>query len=90
MLIKPREEQPKPRQIKVSKKQSICNKCHKSQPYKEITIPIQYGFNGKQSVLIDGVERICTVCGWHVDDVEVSRINSEMAKKKLQEVENNT
>ena len=62
----------------------VCNKCHKEQTYIEQTIPIQYGLNCKQSVLINGIERVCSVCGWHVDDVEVSKINQKIARDILQ------
>lgn len=83
MLVKPRGEQQKPKQQKVSKKKCVCNKCHKEQPYIETTVQIQYGFNCKQSVLIDGIERVCSVCGWHVDDIMTTEINSETAKNNL-------
>lgn len=87
MLVKPRTEQPIqqtiPKQVRTSRKQCVCNKCHKTQSYKEVPIQIQYGLNCKQSVLIDGIERICAVCGWHVDDIATTEINSEIAKEKL-------
>ena len=65
-------------------KSSLCSKCCKVQPYNEITVPIKYGFNDKKHVLIQGVERICTVCGWHVDDIETTQINRQLALDALE------
>ena len=91
MLVKPRKDLPKaeekPKTVvkstRVSKNKCVCNKCHKTQTYLEVKIPIQYGFNTKKSVQIEGIERVCSVCGWHVDDIETTRINSEIAKSML-------
>ena len=63
---------------------SLCSRCHTVQPYNEIKVPIKYGFNDKDHVLIDGIERVCVVCGYHVDDIEVSRINHDIAKEALE------
>lgn len=63
---------------------SLCSRCHTVQPYNEIKVPIKYGFNDKDHVLIDGIERVCAVCGYHVDDIEVSRINHDIAKEALE------
>ena len=63
---------------------TLCSKCCKEQPYEEKTVKINYGFNDKEHVLIDGIERICTVCGWHVDDIETSALNRDIALKALQ------
>ena len=84
MLVKPRTEEKQTKVSKKNKKKCPCNKCHKMQTYNEITIPIQYGFNCKKSVLIDGIERVCSVCGWHVDDIETWEINKEIAESALQ------
>ena len=93
MLVKPREkkdnrqrateekETVKPKRTRAHK--CVCNKCHKEQTYVEVSVPIQFGFNCKQKVLIEGIERRCSVCGWHVDDIEVSRINTEIAEQEL-------
>ena len=95
MLVKPREkkdsrqrateEEPKakPKRTRTRAHTCVCNKCHKEQPYIEQTVPIQYGFNCKKTILIEGIERVCAVCGWHVDDIEVSRINKEIAEKEV-------
>ncbi len=61
----------------------LCSRCGQLQTYKEITIPIKYGFNDKQHVLIDGIERVCTVCGWHVEDIETTEINRQIALEAL-------
>lgn len=93
MLVKPRKEKaedtPKKTEKKArqSKKQCVCSRCHAMQSYKEITVPIKYGFNCKKSVLIDGIERVCSVCGWHVDDIETCKINRELAEKCLEVTE---
>ncbi len=65
-------------------KSSICSRCHTIQPYNEIRIPIKYGFNDKQHVLIDGIEHVCSVCGWHVNDIETTQINKKLAEEALQ------
>ena len=91
MLVRPREtdknqsenKEIKINKVKQSRKQCLCSRCHKMQPYKEITVPIKYGFNCKISVLIDGIERICSVCGWHVDDIKTTEINQINAEKKI-------
>ena len=86
MLIKPNNKKTvevKTQKIRQSKKQCVCNKCHSMQTYYEINVPIQYGFNSKQSVLIEGIERVCSVCGWHVDDIETTRINHDIAVSLL-------
>ena len=98
MLVKPRTkeaektekvEKPKPqvKQTRISKNKCLCSNCHKMQTYKEIQIPIKYSFNMKTDLLIDGIERVCSVCGWHVDDIETTRINREIAENKLKENE---
>ena len=86
MLVKPKKQDnavSKPLSSS-NRKRCVCNKCHKTVTYKEITIPIQYGFNCKQSVQIEGIERVCSECGWHVDDVEVSLLNHNIAMEVLQ------
>ncbi len=63
--------------------QRLCSRCHQLQPCEDKTIQINYGFNDKEHVLIDGIERVCKVCGWHVDDTEVSVLNHDIAIKAL-------
>ena len=94
MLVKPRENKTqeqqateKPKIIRTRAHKCVCNKCHKEQSYVEVTVPIQYGFNCKQKVLIDGIERRCAVCGWHVDDIATWEINRQIAEKMLQNSE---
>lgn len=88
MLVKPRKQEPQQQAVekkpKKSHKQVVCNKCHSLQTYEEHTVPLQYSLNGKITVQIDGIERRCSKCGWHVDDVEVSMINQLTAKEVLQ------
>ena len=93
MLVKPRpKEEPKKAEIKVektekpkktSKKKCVCNKCHKEVSYIEVSVPISYGLNCKKKVEIEGIERQCSICGWHVDDIEVDNINREIALKVI-------
>lgn len=49
------------------------------QPYNEVEKPIKYGFNDKKYIIINGIERVCSVCGWHVDDMATTEINRQRA-----------
>lgn len=62
----------------------LCSKCCTVQPCEDVKVQINYGFNDKKHVLIEGIERVCKVCGWHVDDIEVSKINHDLAVKALE------
>ena len=89
MLVKPRKEEPlkeqeKPKvKTRQTGKKCLCSNCHKIQTYKEITVPIKYSLNMKTNVMIDGIEHVCTVCGWYVNNTETDRLNREIAEKNM-------
>ena len=83
----PKKPIEKPKTTK-SRRQCVCSRCHAMRPYIEQIVPINYGINCKTKVLIDGIERVCSVCGWHVDDIETCKINKEIAEKAMVEAKN--
>ena len=67
---------------------TLCSWCHKTQPYREVTVQINYGFNDKEHILIDGVERLCEVCGKPVDHPETTQINHDIVVAELERSKN--
>lgn len=58
---------------------TLCSKCLKEVSYREETQKIRYGFNGEDTILIDGIARYCNACGSQVDTEETILLNEQIA-----------
>lgn len=64
---------------------TFCSKCCGERFYQEETRTINFGFNDKERVLIEGPIHICSTCGSEVDSEKMFLKHLEIAEKMLKD-----